>query len=249
MTSNILIISPARSGSTSLRETLNSQPGILCHGEILGPNRILGISHKIKDTPITLEDRKYDRLKFTSTIIDHPGFSMTGFKALYGHFFLPSNAYYLNWTLSRSPKILFLWRRNLVARFKSECLLRLSGGNLKLEKFRDITVKEIEADAKLQMEMAGWIMQILKARGLSRKENLLTIDFEDLILNPDITKNILKFLGLDVERGSLGKDIRTTNNLLRQKEIEIPKVFNELSRSDLADTSLVEAFNWYSGRT
>lgn len=247
MTSHVLIISPARSGSTSLRETLNRQPGIMCHGEILGPNRILGISHKISDTELTLTDRMLDRQKFITTLLDRPEFGRTGFKALYEHFFISANAYYLNWILARRPKVIFLWRRNLVSRFKSECILRHEAGMLPLDKLQRIKPDNITADAQVQMEMAGWILQILQMHNKGQEENVLKIDFEDLVSDPGVTAQILQFLDVDADAVKLGKDRRTSENAGRSETPVLPEAFEKMASTHLADVSLEAACARYAG--
>jgi hypothetical protein len=248
MIPHVLIVSPARSGSTSLREMLDRQPGVLCHGEILGPNRILGVSHKIKGPEISFRERKLDRPKFISTLLDRDDFAMTGFKALYEHFFLSANAYYLNWILSRSPKVIFLWRRNLVSRFRSECVLRVQAGHLSIEKLHRITEEDIVADARLQMEMAGWIMQRLEMHAHRHNAQVLTVDFEALISDPDETTRILEFLQIDAGTAKLGKDTRTAGNSTQGETITLPEAFETLAGSSLADTSLETALGVYNGK-
>ena len=208
---HFLIASPTRSASTSLRLTVNSAKHVICHGEIFGQNRVLGPSFKIKRADnLTIELRRDDPELFFSQAFDPPGYDHTGFKALYGHFFLEQNQQYLEWFLARAPKVLFLWRTNLVARYLSECRKRmLRPDRPRPRRFAGVTVEDIVADARRQMRMARDIRARLAATpGCA----IFDISFEQMITDPAVTEAAMAFLGLRERGYQIRKDKRTLRN-------------------------------------
>lgn len=201
-----LITSPARASSTSLRETLNAIPGTLCHGEILAPARVLGISSKIEAAGLNAGMRNLDKPGFYARTLHPQGITHLGFKLLYHQFFSPMNGYYTHRFLSQKPKVVFIWRRDLVRRFQSECRLRLQIGQWTEDRYSAITETAVANDCIQQMEMAGWVRNQLKLYGIGE---VLDIDFEDLITDPGVIGRVVSFLGIDAGMVELGQDART----------------------------------------
>jgi len=154
--SSFVVLSPARAGSTSLRETLDSFDGVLCHGEIFAPARILGISKKTDVKDATQKIRKLEKVSFYNKLLGPSDFNYCGVKILFHQFLAPVNCYYVNRLLSERPKVVFLWRRNLLKRLQSELLLRVSVGNYSLDDYRNLSEVDVISDCFYQMEMAAW---------------------------------------------------------------------------------------------
>lgn len=238
MTNRFVIISPARSGSTTMRLTANSYRQAVCHGEILGRNRVLGISHKISREQITTDLRQADPDRFLQMTLSSETFPFMGFKALYGHFFLEQNAYFLNRVLAGKPQVIFLWRRDLVRRFRSDCLLRVEKELWRPARFARVQPEEIIIDARLQMSMAAGIHRVLEGHGI---REVMTLDFEDLIRDPQISAQAMEFIGLPGDQAKLVKDKRTRRNEARATPIDIPPVFDAPAVDHLRDVSLASA--------
>ena len=244
MSSRFLLISPARSGSTALRLAANVQPGVLCHGEILGRNRILGISNK--DLPeaeraqLSPQMRQQDPERFLRIMLGQPGFDQQGFKALLPHFFLEQNAYLLSRVLATTSRVVFLWRRDLLRRFRSECLLRVEKTLMSPDQFAALTPADVLRDARHQIGMAAGVRAQLRGYGITR---IMDLDFEDLIADPASTGRVLAFLDIDPARARLGKDKRTRQNEASAPPVPIPPVFDAPELADLRDVGLDQALN------
>jgi len=244
MTRRFLIVSPARSGSTALRLAINVQAGALCHGEILGKNRILGLSNKVgklSQIPgLTPQMRQDDPDGFLRLMLAQPDVPCQGFKALYSHFYLEQNAYLLNRVLADDPAVVVLWRRDLVRRFRSECLLRVEKELWRPKRFSRVSPEEVIADARVQMAMVAGIHAMLRGHGVRR---VMDLDFEDLVAGPEATGRVLDFLGLDASRTRLVKDRRTRRNEASGPSVGIPPVFDAAELDHLRDVSLERALS------
>ena len=244
MPRHVLIISPARSGSTSLRLTVNQHRDAICHGEILGRNRILGPSRKVDLTAATPELRAADPEAFLQLMLEQGDFTHSGFKALCGHFFLEQNAVAFHRVLSAKPDVVFLWRRDLVRRYRSELLLRMEKGMWTDRHLSRITVQDIIADARRQMSMAAIVRAQLAGYGIER---VMEIDFEDLIGTPDMAARVMTFLGLSADRARLGKDKRTQVNEARRQPVVLPDIFEAPALDDWRDVPRTAVMGHTSG--
>lgn len=127
-----VIIAPARSGSTLLRQVLNRHAQVCCHGEVFGLHRVLGHSvhaaHRL-DMDEALALRRRDPLGFLDDHVFSSPRPVVGFKLLYPQLLHFEFAPVLQRLISMPElRVVMLWRRNLIARHVSEARLRLSGG-------------------------------------------------------------------------------------------------------------------------
>jgi len=244
--SSFIVLSPARAGSTSLRETLDSLDGVVCHGEIFAPARVLGISKKVDVKDVTQKARKLEKVTFYNNLILPSGFDFCGVKVLYHQLLAPVNCYYVNRLLSENPKVVFLWRRNLLKRLQSELLLRVSVGNYSLDDYQNVSEADVIADCFYQMEMAAWITKMLRLHGL---KDIFFIDFEDMI-DPEYTLNdLLFFIGINANATpvKVKKDARSkraSKNLPARSESS--PVFSSGVVQRFRDVSLHDAISYFN---
>jgi hypothetical protein len=125
----LMMLGPARSGTTAIRTALDRHPQVTCHGEILGPNRVLGLAPGtgLESTPSgeLLHLRNSNTRDFINRALT-AATPVSGFKAIYHQLLQPGMAELLCYL--RSDKrlvIVFTWRRNLAERFLSEKKLRV----------------------------------------------------------------------------------------------------------------------------
>ncbi len=153
-----LIHSMPRTASTSLRTWLNRQDELLCHGEILGPNKVHGTSNK-QDTQFQIGRRNRFPYDFARTYFaDHDDKKLMGFKALSSHLLDGRNLAFVNWFFEARPKVILLYRDDLVARYKSGLYHRLAAGNIDAEYVFNLRPRDVVADCvstRAQWQMAN----------------------------------------------------------------------------------------------
>ena len=196
-----LIVAPARSGSTVLRTTLNAHPEIVCHGEVLGRNRILGLVRG-KETPTgeaLYRLRGESVLEYLEAEIFKapPGISAVGFKALYYHFGELQFAEAVDSLISGTDiKTVFLWRNDLVKRALSEIQHKMMAAS------KDTpcapSVATIEQDCRNQLVCAAWLQRMFSSHPGIR------ISYETLVADQRRTLDqICQFLGVSSGVASL----------------------------------------------
>lgn len=130
-----MIVAQARSGSTFLRETLNAQPDVTCHGEILSRAWINKLVPAHDSKPRTREQtadmqtaRDDDPIGFLQThVLDFPA-QTVGFKIIYEDFFhLGLDRMLQPWATENGVRVIHLRRLNPVAAFASR---------LRMQKYR-----------------------------------------------------------------------------------------------------------------
>ncbi len=125
-----LVVSPARSGSTLLRTYLDAHSRLVCHGELLGGRRILGLSMKGLPSwqgrrghelaPELLPRRDRDSVGFLTELFDEAGHLSVGFKALYQQLYDVKFAEVLDWLIADTGlRVIHLERRNGLRRYVS----------------------------------------------------------------------------------------------------------------------------------
>lgn len=189
-----LLVAPARSGSTVLRTTLNGHPELVCHGEVLGRNRILGLV-KGPETPggeALYKMREESVCGFLESQIfsPRPGVSASGFKALYYHFGELQFAEAVDSLVSSTDiKIVFLWRNDLVKRALSEIQHRLMAASKETPSAPSVAT--IEQDCRNQLVCAAWLERIFSNHPCIR------ISYETLVAEQRRTLDeICQFLGV-----------------------------------------------------
>lgn len=180
-----LIHAMPRTASTSFRLWMNRQPDALCHGEVLGPNKVLGTSHKQKQEFSLIQRNSQPHQFMNSYFADHD-LKMVGFKALSSHLIDPKNLAFLRYFFDGKPKVLLLYRNDLVTRYKSTIFHRLRGGKLDEAKILNLKVQDVMANCiqtQVQWEMANqyWMTGLdchyinIKDANSDMKSNLQTL--------------------------------------------------------------------------
>lgn len=241
--SYFLLIAPGRSASTSLRLTIASTKQAMCHGEMLGKNRILGVNRLIAGAQMLADLRRSEPEWFMRLLLENEKYDMRGFKALYSHFFLDQNARALDWILTRKPKVVFVWRRNLVKRFESECRKKRLEGTPDVAKFNAITADQIVADAQAHIRMAQDIRARLGDHGITE---ILDIDFEHMIKGPEAFHSMMAFLDLAKSGYEIRTDKRTQRNQGAEAVVETPASFGAPEVQRFADVTLTQALDYAS---
>jgi|GEM_PF-1818913 len=204
---HFIIISPARSGSTSLRETLNAHSEIVCHGEVFASGKVYGLSRKTisKDIEINVRQRNLAKDTFIRQLFPEDGPPVGGAKMLYQHLYEVENLHFLNWLSQRKPGVIFLWRRNLIQRYKSELLLRSMNAS-STQKIQAIEPRVVINDCRTIINMAQFIPRLLFRSG---RYPVHAVDFEDLISKPQELAKIMTYLGVANETNQMSKDKRS----------------------------------------
>ncbi|PLW68683.1 hypothetical protein C0039_11785 [Pseudohalioglobus lutimaris] len=133
-----VIVSAPRTGSTLLAKTLNSLPGLICHGELFLPNQVRGYRDGFDPFAATEEQRKTrsanllqlrntDACEFLETALYRPEMAV-GMKVIYNDLLQTRWRDALQWLLA-APDLqwIHLQRRNPLRRYVSERIMQ-SGG-------------------------------------------------------------------------------------------------------------------------
>lgn len=198
-----LIIAPARSGSTLLREMLNRHPEVCCHGEVFGVHRVLGLSkHALHtlDLDAALKLRRRDPVKFLEDQVFASRRPVAGFKLLYSQMLQMEFAPALQRLIEMPDlRVVHLWRRDLIARHVSEARLRLKmaerqaapgGARVTMEQ----VLRPALVERACRINLAG---RACAAQVFARQAGL-TLDYEDFIDDHAAqSARLCGFLGID----------------------------------------------------
>lgn len=187
----VLIHSMPRTASTSLRTWLNRQDGMICHGEILGPNKVNGTSNKQEKAFDPGRRNRYP-YKFAKTYFAAHNHELIGFKALSSHLLDGRNLAFVNWFFEAQPRVIMLYRDDLVARFKSALYHRLDLGNIDETYILNLTPNDVIADCvsiREQWQMANQYW--------TKNCQSLSINIKDL--SGDIRPDLESLLGKTIE--------------------------------------------------
>ncbi|NNE57536.1 MAG: hypothetical protein HKN36_05465 [Hellea sp.] len=146
-----IIHSMPRAASTSFRVWFNQQNDIVSHGEIFGPNKVLSTSHKQK-TKFSPIRRNRNPRKFLKTYFCDHDVQYAGFKALSSHLIDRQNLPALRWFFDTKPKVIQLYRKDLVARYKSTLYHRLRHGTISQELILNFRTEDVEIDCLVTQE-------------------------------------------------------------------------------------------------
>lgn len=193
-----LLVAPARSGSTVLRTTLNGHPEIVCHGEVLGRNRILGLVRG-PETPggeALYKMREESVCGFLESQIfsPRPGVSASGFKALYYHFGELQFAEAIDELASSvDMKVVFLWRTDLVKRALSEIQHRMTAASKEAPVAPEVA--RIAQDCRNQLTCFSWLQALFSGH------SCIKFSYEELVSDQKAVLNeICGFLGVEKDR-------------------------------------------------
>jgi len=195
--SKFVIVSTARSGSTVLCRTLDQHTRIDCHGELFGQN---AVRTRSVNTPrdvraqLDVEQRNADPAGFLAAHTDDMPGEAVGFKLLLSQLdadfvhhpsvvrSIPYDIDTVIDTLAREAyEIVFLWRRDLVARLDSEIRFRIGRG-LPDDAFDRLTTDLCLADFDMQRVSALRVLARLREAGCREP---VPFDYEDLVAEPD----------------------------------------------------------------
>jgi len=172
---------------------LDDHPQICCHGELFGPDAVRGIS-------------KYGHLQFGTTPSERRSGSIdflnnaykakkakvkaVGFKLLYQQAWNIESAELLDHLASdHNIRFLFLWRRNLVARFLSERKRRM--------RLRGEESPRLPGVGEVQQDSRNQIAALARTESHFRKHPRMYIDYEDLVADGNaVFKQVWDFLSV-----------------------------------------------------
>lgn len=212
----VILISPSRASSTSLRVTLDGNSEIAMHGELLASQGVLGISNKlkIKNKPGTYYRNHYPE-KFLNKFFPDDQY-IYGCNILLKHWFEPNNFILIDNILAKNVKVIILWRKNLLLRIKSQLLFKLDVGAISAAKLMKTSHAEIDIDCRKNIAMVKKVFRQL--REIYHIEPKI-IYFESLVseLSPIILNNLEEYLGVSKNNLKLSNDISRTKNPEREK--------------------------------
>ena len=197
-----VIIAPARSGSTLLREMLNRHREICCHGEVYGKHRVNGLSMHAR-VPLgpdeALKLRRRNPVRFLEEHIFDSGRPAMGFKLLYGQMLDFDFASVLQRLFEmRDLHVIHLWRRRLIARHVSEARLRLKAASRQPgpapEGFLSHALRPAVVERSCQLNLSARTC----ANKLFDLQPTLHLAYEDFIADhAEQSRRLCEFLGVD----------------------------------------------------
>jgi LPS sulfotransferase NodH len=216
MSVKFIIVSAPRTGSTLLASTLNSVPGVCCHGELLLPNRVRGFRDGFDPLAATtderearaqalLQQRENDAPGFVRAALTGPGSAM-GMKVIYQDLLHPRWRDVLESLLNdASVRWIHLQRRNPLRRYVSEQVMLAGGaihsgmGGKAASKVRiAIDINDFQARSDQVMAESKQVDALLAERTAMR------VFYEDLSADPGTTvAKLCEVLGIDVSPGHI----------------------------------------------
>jgi hypothetical protein len=195
------------------------------HGELFGQTKVQGTTNKLDlEDPNKVKPGVYHRnintQSFANIFFPDKKF-LYGFNLLLSHWFMPENFRFLDAFVKAKPKVIFLWRKNLLARLRSELIFKYDYGIITLEKLKTITPKVVEADCEKQILMIERIKrEMISALG---DDSVMIVYFEDLITDKSqqLITDVQKFLGVKVKKLELMPDISRSMAENREQAISI----------------------------
>ena len=214
MITRFLLISAARSGSTMIRTTLAEHPEVHMHGEVMGDRRVRNVVRAyLPETIKALSPEEFartmllERSRNTRRFIQETIFVAGGKKKAVGFKLILDQAFSLLfadaflWLADQKDlKIIWLERRNHLARYASRLLRKLKGGRslvwakdeLPAQLTTEVDPNEFQQDIRNQ-EAA---MKIMRER--FDDHPCLEIVYEDVVKDPNAGyKSIFSFLNVD----------------------------------------------------
>ena len=195
------MICPARSGSTSMRLSLNQHPEVVCHGELLGARAWGFVSdcyhptHQV-GTPDKATGFRSSSMKEFLKRAFGDGLNCevraVGFKVLYEQLLRPEAEEARSLIASDDEiKIIHNWRRDLLARFMSDRTYRIRHSAKEKTKAISIElpVQQMLSDFDRQVEMREQVNRVFA------NHRRLEVFYEDVVSAKMIT-GVPEFLGL-----------------------------------------------------
>jgi LPS sulfotransferase NodH len=211
MSTKFVIVGAPRTGSTLLVKTLNSLPGVSCHGELLGRDQVRGYEDGIDLISISLHEREArlkrllqkrnsDPVGFIDEALSARGVA-TGFKALYSEFLNPGWREVIGPLRNRDNiRFIHLIRKNSLRRFVSEQILRQGGPNHSGAGGRSEIPIKIHFDIDLYLRRSAELeVQASEIEAMLSGQQVLQITYEVLAAETATTvEQVCHFLGLDI---------------------------------------------------
>lgn len=211
-----VIVGAARTGSTLLVRTLNSLPGICCHGELLGPQQVRGLEDDFEPGQATpeerearmtalLREREADPVAFIWRALSR-GSAACGFKALYSAFLDPHWAMVTESLLAPGNlRFVHLRRDNGLRRYVSEQILRAGGPNHSAAGGRSEQRIQVHIDSddfhRAQREVSAQAAQV---DTLLAGQAVLPLTYEALAADTSQSiANVCRFLDIPVPDASI----------------------------------------------
>lgn len=197
-----VIVTPARSGSTPLREMLDSHPEVCCSGEVFGQLRVRGLSTNSAahvEPDLAFRIRKRDPAAFLAKHVYASARPAAGFKILYSQLFVMDALPAIAWLQDRPGlRVVHLWRRDLVARHVSEIRLRQRARDQKTE---PLPAGFVERMLRPHAVLRSCEVQLAARRNVNRMfagHPMLSLDYEDFIADHATqSRRLCEFLGVD----------------------------------------------------
>ncbi|GAB3288500.1 Stf0 family sulfotransferase [Parahaliea aestuarii] len=214
---SFIIVGAPRTGSTLLVRTLNSIPGICCHGELLNAGKVVGYVDDFDTINASETERKAHRERLTRWRDSDPeGFldaalkadSVAGLKLLYGAILHPRWRETVDSLLAGSRlKIIHLRRRNRLRRYLSEQVMKTTGATHSglgggANRFKR---NKLHIDVQAFQRSESTIeQQAKKVSALCSSQPTLEVDYENLAQDFDSEiRRVTEFLGVDIGSGSI----------------------------------------------
>lgn len=215
---SFIIHSMPRTASTSLRTWLNQQDNVICHGEVLGPNNVHGTSDK-QDEKFGVGRRNRHPYDFARHYFSGHDQGLVGFKALSSHLLEGRNLAFVRWFFDSNPKVILLYRDDLVARYKSALYHRLQKGNATEKYILSLKPKDIIADCtsiREQWQMANQYW--------TKNCDTISINIKDL--SKGIRPELENLLGVKM----VGEMPRSNSESTRQAKSEHPDLVEHVEK-------------------
>lgn len=206
-----MIVGAPRTGSTLLVKTLNSLPGVCCHGELLGEDNVRGYEDGVDLTQVSQMERETRSQRLLTQRNSNPvefidralraDCAATGFKVLYNAFLNPRWSEVVSFMHGLDGiRFIHLTRKNGLRRFISEQILVQGGPNHSGAGGKsDVPIKvyfDIDLYLRNSAELAAQAGEL--SAQLSH-QNMLEITYEALSAETTATvARVCQFLELDI---------------------------------------------------
>jgi LPS sulfotransferase NodH len=216
MSIQFVILGAPRTGSTLLVRTLNSLDDVLCHGELLGPDKVRGYEDGFDLVAASPDERKgreqrllLEREQSPLGFIKHAlagAHAATGLKVIYSQFLTPSWSDVVEYLLTTpDTRFIHLTRLNMLRRYVSEKTAQAGGPIHSGAGGRsEVPMKiQVDIDAFLQRSkeleaQASHLASLLSGR------QVLEITYEELAADtPATIERIGQFLELTITRANV----------------------------------------------
>lgn len=219
----IVVIAPARSGSTFFRNLMDSHPKLNISGELFSLNRVLGLNAEglkgsyEKMCQDAQKVKEISQIRFLNEYVFPDNRNIYGFKLLYRQYLHDSNLEAINWLKNKNDvKFIHLWRENLLARFVSNQLF-IDKHNPSVKNFVNPKTKKVFIDPNVFIYDTNFHLETKNMINESfNQENIYNITYENIINDNGDLKKLFDWLELDyVQLNSI--TLKEDNRLLSDK--------------------------------